>query len=58
VLNLPDKIQYEDAHGAQSSQVPIAASPTFEPKDTDCQEDTESVTSKLRKLEKGIEQVI
>ncbi|XP_070010594.1 uncharacterized protein [Nicotiana sylvestris] len=57
VLNLPDKIQYEDAHGAQSSQVLIAASPTFEPKDTDCQEDTESVTSKLRKLEKGIEQV-
>nr|XP_009776115.1 PREDICTED: uncharacterized protein LOC104225938 [Nicotiana sylvestris] len=57
VLNLPDKIQYEDAHGAQSSQVPIAASPTFEPKDTDCQEETEFVTSKLRKLEKGIEQV-
>ncbi|XP_019238869.1 PREDICTED: uncharacterized protein LOC109218928 [Nicotiana attenuata] len=57
VLNLPDKIQYEDEHGAQSSQVPIDASPTFEPKHTDCQEDTESVTSKLRKLEKGIEQV-
>ncbi|XP_075088503.1 uncharacterized protein LOC142170481 [Nicotiana tabacum] len=55
VLNLPDKIQYEDAHGAQSSQVPIVASPTFEPKDTDCQEDTESVTSKLRKLEKFID---
>ncbi|XP_070005144.1 uncharacterized protein [Nicotiana sylvestris] len=57
VLNLPDKIQYEDAHGAQSSQVPIAASPTFEPKDTDCQKDTESVISKLKKLEKAIEQV-
>ncbi|XP_075074391.1 uncharacterized protein LOC142161996 [Nicotiana tabacum] len=57
VLNLPDKIQYEDAHGAQSSQVPIVASPTFEHKDTDCQEDTGSVTSKLMKLEKGIEQV-
>ncbi|XP_070002212.1 uncharacterized protein [Nicotiana sylvestris] len=57
VLNLPDKIQYEDAHGAQSSQVPIAASPTFETKDTDCQEDTKSVTSKLRKLEKRIGQV-
>ncbi|XP_070011349.1 uncharacterized protein [Nicotiana sylvestris] len=57
VLNLPDKIQYEDAHGAQSSHVLIDVSPTFEPKDTDCQEDTESVTSKLRKLEKGIEQV-
>ncbi|XP_019261986.1 PREDICTED: uncharacterized protein LOC109239847 [Nicotiana attenuata] len=58
VLTLPDKIQYEDEHGAQSSQVPIAGSPTFEPKHTDCQEDTESVASKLRKLEKGIEQVI
>ncbi|XP_075112119.1 uncharacterized protein LOC142182094 [Nicotiana tabacum] len=57
VLNLPDKIQYEDEHGAQPSHVPTAASPSFEPKDTDCQEDIESVSSKLRKLEKGIVQV-
>ncbi|XP_070003184.1 uncharacterized protein [Nicotiana sylvestris] len=57
VLNLPDKIQYEDEHGAQPSHVPTAASPSFEPKYTDCQEDIESVSSKLRKLEKGIVQV-
>ncbi|XP_075096414.1 uncharacterized protein LOC142174507 [Nicotiana tabacum] len=56
VLNLPDKIQYEDEHGAQPSHVPTAASPSFEPKYTDCQEDIESVSSKLRKLEKGIVQ--
>ncbi|XP_070013745.1 uncharacterized protein [Nicotiana sylvestris] len=57
VLNLPDKIQYEDEHGAQPSHVPTAASPSFEPKYTDCQEDIESVSSKLMKLEKGIVQV-
>ncbi|XP_075096403.1 uncharacterized protein LOC107779659 [Nicotiana tabacum] len=56
VLNLPDKIQYEDEHGAQPSHVPTAASPSFEPKYTDCQEDIESVSSKLMKLEKGIVQ--
>ncbi|XP_075111045.1 uncharacterized protein LOC107791609 [Nicotiana tabacum] len=56
VLNLPDKIQYEDEHGAQPSHVPTAASPSFEPKYTDCQEDIESISSKLRKLEKGIVQ--
>lgn len=58
VLNLPDKIQYEDEHGAQPSHVPTAASPSFEPKYTDCQEDIESVSSKLMKLEKGIVQVL
>ncbi|XP_070016733.1 uncharacterized protein [Nicotiana sylvestris] len=57
MLNLPDKIQYEDEHGAQPSHVPTAASPSFEPKDTDCQEDIESVSSKLRKLEEGIKKV-
>lgn len=58
VLTLPNKIEYEDEQGAQSSEVPNADSPTLEPKHTDCQEDKESVAKKLRKLEKGIEQVI
>ncbi|XP_075079933.1 uncharacterized protein LOC142165233 [Nicotiana tabacum] len=57
VLTLPNKIEYEDEQGAQSSEVPNADSPTLEPKHTDCQEDKESVAKKLRKLEKGIEQV-
>nr|XP_016502528.1 PREDICTED: uncharacterized protein LOC107820707 [Nicotiana tabacum] len=57
VLTLPNKIDYEDEQGAPSSEVPNADSPTLEPKHTDCQEDKESVAKKLRKLEKGIEQV-
>ncbi|XP_070022080.1 uncharacterized protein [Nicotiana sylvestris] len=54
VLTLPNKIEYEDEQGAQSSEVPNADSPTLEPKHTDCQEDKESVAMKLRELEKGI----
>ncbi|XP_075111792.1 uncharacterized protein LOC107774502 isoform X2 [Nicotiana tabacum] len=57
LLTLPNKIEYEDEQGAQSSEVPNVVFPTLEPKHTDCQEDKESVARKLRKLEKGIEQV-
>ncbi|XP_075103540.1 uncharacterized protein LOC142178108 [Nicotiana tabacum] len=57
VLTMPNKIEYEDKQGAQSSEVPNADSPTLEPKHIDCQEDKESVAMKLRKLEKGIKQV-
>ncbi|XP_075096207.1 uncharacterized protein LOC142174327 [Nicotiana tabacum] len=57
VLTLPNKIEYEDEQGAQSSEVPNADSPTLEPKHTNCQEDKESVAMKFRKLEKGIKQL-
>ncbi|XP_019242484.1 PREDICTED: uncharacterized protein LOC109222603, partial [Nicotiana attenuata] len=54
VFTLPDKIQYEDEHGAQSSQVPIAGSPTFEPKHTDGQKDTESVLASSGSWKRGL----
>lgn len=58
VLILPDKIEYKVQEGEQTSEVPNADPPTLEPKQTDGEEDKESIAKKIRKLEKGIEQVI
>nr|XP_009773351.1 PREDICTED: uncharacterized protein LOC104223592 [Nicotiana sylvestris] len=57
VLILPDKIEYKVQKDEQTSEVPNADPPTLEPKQTDGEEDKESIAKKIRKLEKGIEQV-
>ncbi|XP_070007586.1 uncharacterized protein [Nicotiana sylvestris] len=57
VLNLPDNIEYKVQEGEQTSEVPNADPPTLEPKQTDGEEDKESIAKKIIKLEKGIEQV-
>ena len=58
VLILPDKIEYKVQEGEQTSEVPNADPPTLGHKQTDREEDKESIAKKIRKLEKGIEQII
>ncbi|XP_070022188.1 uncharacterized protein [Nicotiana sylvestris] len=57
VLILPEKIEYKVQEGEQTSEVLNADPPTLETKQTDGEEDKESIAEKISKLEKGIEQV-